>query len=214
MRNIGCSLIAMVGMLMLGAAANSQPAISRGEQFISTSYQGCMARARTAFQSLGWVNIGSGGDYVNAFKGESGAYITCNESPAGRTIVNVFVASNGPNSGAERTALQAAINSVAAPPVAATAPAPVAGRSFTWNENGRNLGAMRFAADGSAVIDGSGNYLQHRWRVEGCCSLIVSTLDGTYVTRLAWDSQQGAYVGTRDASSRVQDGVRTVLTAQ
>lgn len=207
-----CGLVIAMGVAVAGAAS-AQPAISRGEQYVGIGYQECMDRARAAFQSQGWVNIGSGGSYVNAFKGESGAYITCNESPAGRTIVNIFVASNSPNSGAERVALQTAMGSTGSPPIAA-GPAPIAGRSFSWIDNGRSNGTIQFSANGTAVIDWYEQYRNQVWRIDGCCALIVSTLDGAYVTRLTWDSQQEAYVGVRDASSRTQDGVRTIMRAQ
>lgn len=212
MRGWLCGLVIAMGVTFTGVAW-AQPAVSRGEQIFSINYQDCMARARAAFQSQGWVNIGEGGSYVNAFKGESGAYITCNESPAGRTIVNIFVASNSPNSGAERVALQSAMNSSPPPPIAA-GPAPIAGRSFTWMDNGRSNGVIQFAANGTATIDWYEQYRNQVWRIDGCCALIVSTLDGAYITRLTWDPQQGAYVGVRDASSRVQDGVRTIMRPQ
>lgn len=212
MRGWLCGLVIAMGVVVTGEAW-AQPAVSRGEQYFNIGYQECMDRARAAFQSQGWVNIGSGGSYVNAFKGESGAYITCNESPAGRTIVNIFVASNSPNSGAERVALQTAMGS-GAPPVVDAGPAPIAGRSFTWIDNGRTNGTIQFAANGTAVIDWYEQYRNQVWRIDGCCALIVSTLDGAYVTRLTWDPQQKAYVGVRDGSSRAQDGVRTIMRPQ
>lgn len=98
-----------LGVSLVAATAAAQPAMSRGEQTLPLSYNDCMARARSAFEGHGWVNIGAGGAFTNAFRGGSGAYILCNEATPGRMIVNIVVATNGGDAGAERQQLQGAM---------------------------------------------------------------------------------------------------------
>lgn len=108
-----------LGLLLLAGSAAAQPAMSRGEQTPHLSYNDCMARARSAFEGRGRVNIGAGGAFTNAFRGGSGAYILCNEATAGRKIVDIAVATMGGDAGAERQQFQGAMadrTSVPRPP--------------------------------------------------------------------------------------------------
>lgn len=109
MRYLAATTLILALALALATPVLAQPAMSRGEQILPLSYQDCMSRAAGAFRSYGWVNIGSGGAYTNAFRGGSGAYITCNEAVPGRMIVNIFVASNGGDAARERQELQGAM---------------------------------------------------------------------------------------------------------
>ena len=106
---VQCSLIFALAFFALAFSVSAQPAMSRGEQLLPISYDECIRRAEQAFASEGWVNIGKGGAFVNAFKENHGAYIMCNVAPENKIWVNIVVASLSQNDnvpGAERVKLQ------------------------------------------------------------------------------------------------------------
>lgn len=104
-----CSLLFALAFLVLAFPVSAQPAMSRGEQRLSINYDECIRRAEYAFTNEGWVNIGKGGAFVNAFKENHGAYIMCNVAPENKMWVNIVVASLSQDTnipGAERVKLQ------------------------------------------------------------------------------------------------------------
>ena len=108
-RTVGCGFLFALAFFTLASSAAAQPAMSRGEQLLPISYNECIQRAEQAYNAEGWVNIGKGGAFVNAFKENNGAYIMCNVAPENKIWVNIVVASNSGNSnvpGAERVCLQ------------------------------------------------------------------------------------------------------------
>ncbi|HEX3083817.1 MAG TPA: hypothetical protein VHP99_04780 [Pyrinomonadaceae bacterium] len=108
-RTVRCGFLLALAFFAFAASAAAQPTMSRGEQLLPISYNECIRRAEQAYLAEGWVNIGKGGAFVNAFKENNGAYITCNVAPENKTWVNIFVASNsgdGGVPGAERVKLQ------------------------------------------------------------------------------------------------------------
>lgn len=207
--------------LLTGSAA-AQPAMSRGEQALPLSYNDCMARARSAFEAYGWVNIGAGGAFTNAFRGGSGAYILCNEATPGRMIVNIIVATNGGDAGAERQQLQGAM---ADPKSIPRTPATPTASGCGWvngndprggNDYGRgilNADAHRnhVMANGAAV---SPPIVASRFEVlRGCLSrdayanlyADASVLVASYGRAIGWPDGQDPRVSTdpgRGVSSR------------
>ena len=114
--------LALIGLVAVGSAS-AQPAMSRGEQRLSLSYDECMSRAVNAFTKEGWVNIGKGGAFVNAFKQNHGAYIMCNVAPENKIWVNIVVASLSQDNnvpGAERVQLQKWMDQPASGPPVST----------------------------------------------------------------------------------------------
>ena len=96
-------------LFMAASAVCAQPAVSRGQQILSITYEECLRRAQGAYSAEGWVNIGTSWNAVNAFKDNHAAYIVCNPDPNGKMAVNVFVASSTNDSGVpgyERQKLQ------------------------------------------------------------------------------------------------------------
>lgn len=107
-KNFVCLIIMLAGFAIFSSIL-AQPTMSRGEQRLSISYDECMSRAENAFTNEGWVNIGKGGAFVNAFKDNHGAYIMCNVAPENKIWVNIVVASLSQDDnvpGAERVKLQ------------------------------------------------------------------------------------------------------------
>jgi len=118
--------VAALGLAGTPGGVHATPTLSRGELTLNLGYGDCMQRAREAFQSLGWVNIGAGGAFTSGFRGDQGAYITCNEVAPGRVLVNIFVASDSRDAnvpGAARVQLQDAMGG-APPPRAAAGGGP------------------------------------------------------------------------------------------
>src|SRR5262245_5707383 len=75
-----------------------------------------------------------------------------------------------------------------------------------WIDNGRSLGFITFAANGTAKATWIG--VPQAWRFEGSDLLVLA--NGTqWVTRLRFDPGSSSFHGTRDRSSQTQDGVRT-----
>jgi hypothetical protein len=108
-RTVRCGFVLAVAFFAFASSASAQPTMSRGEQLLPISYNECIRRAEQAYIAEGWVNIGKGGAFVNAFKENNGAYITCNVAPENKIWANIFVASNSGDSnvpGGERVKLQ------------------------------------------------------------------------------------------------------------
>jgi len=108
-RTVRCGFLLALAFFTLASSGLAQPTLSRGEQLLPISYNECIQRAEQAYLAEGWVNIGKGGAFVNAFKANNGAYITCNVAPENKIWVNIFVASNSGDSGipgGERVCLQ------------------------------------------------------------------------------------------------------------
>ena len=108
-RMVQCGFLIALAFLALASSASAQPSMSRGQQLIGITYDECMRRGEEAFAKEGWGRIGKGGAFVNAFKGNHGAYIMCNPSPDNRIWVNIVVASFAQDDnvpGAERVKLQ------------------------------------------------------------------------------------------------------------
>jgi len=106
---VRCAFLLALAFFALASSGAAQPAMSRGEQLLPISYNECIQRAEQAYLAEGWVNIGKGGAFVNAFKENNGAYIMCNVAPENKIWVNIVVASNsgdGNVPGAERVKLQ------------------------------------------------------------------------------------------------------------
>jgi hypothetical protein len=108
-RTVRRGFLLALAFFALASSALAQPTMSRGEQLLPISYNECIQRAEQAYLAEGWVNIGKGGAFVNAFKQNNGAYIMCNVAPENKIWVNIVVASNSGNAGVpggERVCLQ------------------------------------------------------------------------------------------------------------
>ena len=108
-RTAGYGFLLALAFFALASSASAQPSMSRGEKLLPISYDECVRRAEQAFVAEGWVNIGKGGAFVNAYKENNGAYITCNVAPENKIWVNIFVASHsgdGNVPGGERVKLE------------------------------------------------------------------------------------------------------------
>jgi len=106
-------------VIMLVAVSYAQPVMSRGQQILKINYDECLRRAQSAFSTEGWVNIGTSGNAVAAFKGINASYIVCNPAPDTTMAVNIFVASSSTDSGvpgAERQRLQQRMDPSGTPP--------------------------------------------------------------------------------------------------
>lgn len=115
MKGLACSILVALSMSPLTAANAASPAVSRGEELLSVTFEECIARARSAFVAEGW-SVSETGDasYLLGRKDIHTAYITCSPAPPddgnkNKVWANVFVAStadDGAVPGAERTRLQ------------------------------------------------------------------------------------------------------------
>lgn len=83
--------------------------------------------------------------------------------------------------------------------------------SFSWSDNGSTLGTIFFYADGSGKASWSSDI--HYWKVDANGDLVVSAMGRSYVTRFILDFSTGSFIGLRDESSLVQDGVQASLKA-
>lgn len=153
-----------VVMSLLPLIAAAQPAVSRGQQILSISYEECLRRAQGAYSAESWGNIGTSGNAVNAFKGIHAAYIICNPAPDAKMAVNVFVASSSNDSGVpgyERQRLQARMEGADPPP------AVTADSCWRWQiemKTGSRAEAMlRLKPNGQALIPQWG-LTNGRWR--------------------------------------------------
>jgi hypothetical protein len=102
-----------VGLLLVAAAAQAQPAMSRGEQELPIPFDECMRRAEAGLLAEGYGNFWRTGSSVAGYRDIHHAVIMCNGSPNGMTWVNIVVGSShddGNVPGAERERLQAQLN--------------------------------------------------------------------------------------------------------
>lgn len=206
--------LAIAALAMFTVTCLAQPAMSRGQQHLSISYNDCLSRAQRALQNAGF-SAGGAGNFAQGFKDVSGAYIICNDAPGGGMIVNIVVATNVNDAGVPgqlRQMLQAQMENPGTPP-----PRQPAGdmrtllltTTFDWIDNGSRLGTITFSADGRAVPTWSG--MAHTWRIDPNGELMVYA-DGTrYVVRLRYDPRGPSFSGARDRTSQTQDGVQTVM---
>lgn len=72
-RTVQCGVLLALAFFTLASSVSAQPTMSRGEQLLPINYNECIRRAEQAFVAEGWVNIGRGGAFVNAFKENNGA---------------------------------------------------------------------------------------------------------------------------------------------
>lgn len=158
-----CDIFCVLTFFALASTVLAQPAMSRGEQLLSISYDECMRRAEQAFSSEGWVNIGKGGAYVNAFKESHGAYIMCNVAPEKKIWVNIVVASSSQNnfSGSERVKLQEQMGNPKSNQTASTT-------CWKWSvemiDGSQHQSILKMFSDGRVTIDWG---LSGTWRSEG-----------------------------------------------
>ena len=173
--------------LALSISAAAQPAMSRGEQRLSASYDECMQRAVNAFTNEGWSNIGKGGAFVNAFKDNHGAYIMCNVAPENKIWVNIVVASLSQDNnvpGAERVKLQKWMDQ----PVSSTTTGP--GNSTRWvYRDGSFSDTHIYYADGTVKSGG----VTGTWSVVG--NELVTQWPNGWSNRFLWN-QSGQLTGT------------------
>lgn len=156
-----CVVVLMVAMIAMG-----QPAVSRGQQVLSISYDECLRRAQGAFSDESWNQIGTSGNAVNAFKSIHASYIVCNPAPDTKMAVNIFVASSSNDSGVpgyERQRLQARMEgTVPSPP-------PVTSTCWRWQvemKNGtRTEAVLVMSSDGVAKL--ARWSMTGRWRWDG-----------------------------------------------
>lgn len=113
-KTLRLGILALFIATVFVSVSHAQPAMSGGgEQLLPLTYDECMNRAKQAFVGEGWVNIGGGGAFVQAFKGIHGAYIMCNVAPENKVWANIVVASSSNDAGvpgAERVNLQRRMN--------------------------------------------------------------------------------------------------------
>ncbi len=155
------SLLFALAFFVLASTVSAQPAMSRGEQLLPISYDECMRRAEQSFAREGWVNIGKGGAFVQAFKENHGAYIMCNGAPENKIWVNVVVASSSPDKnvpGAERVKLQERMGQ---------SQSESSGFTGNWTyQDGSFSDTFIFSANGT-VITPNNSSVTARWSVEG-----------------------------------------------
>jgi len=82
---------------------------------------------------------------------------------------------------------------------------------FTWKDNGKYLGTISFSADGFAHPSWSN--ITHKWQLtEDDHVLLVLANGNQYVSRLRWNNVTQCFEGNRDKTSKIQDGVYTIMT--
>ncbi len=216
--------------LILGNCAVSclaQPAMSRGQQQLSLNYNECMDRARQALRNVGFTMEGAG-NAAQGWREASGAYIMCNEAPGGGMVVNIVVATITNDAGvpgALRQCLQAQMERPGTPSTCGNTGAPPGGgcttlstydllvsRTFDWADNGRNLGTIKFDKNGTAYP--TWNNLIETWRLDQNGDLVKDYNHGEIVVRLKRQGQGCTFNGQRDPTSRIKDGVTTIMTAK
>ena len=80
---------------------------------------------------------------------------------------------------------------------------------FEWIDNGRSIGTITFAPDGT----GRATWINvsQAWRVDPNGNLMIYA-DGTrWVVRMIFDSATNSFSGARDVTSQTQDGVQTLM---
>jgi|ERR1051326_938295 hypothetical protein len=133
----------------------AQPAMSRGQQQLSVTYNECMNRARQALRSVGFTVEGAG-NAAQGWRGESGAYIMCNEAPGNAIVVNIVVASISNDAGVPgnlRQLLQAQMER----PGAAVPGASACGLGSRWEETEEGWRATWTRRGASNIFDVDSN---------------------------------------------------------
>ncbi|MEK7724398.1 MAG: hypothetical protein AAB336_08635 [Acidobacteriota bacterium] len=185
MKKMSCKksvwLIIIGIVFTITSTVSAQPAMSRGEQRLSISYDECISRAERAFTNEGWVNIGKGGAFVNAFKENNGAYIMCNVAPDNKIWVNIVVASSSQDNsiaGGERVKLQRQMENSGS-----TASCNVPKISGTYSTSGDPVGIMVIDyQNGSYVSIKYGkdeNSLVNRFEGNFNCNVLSGTFTNT-----------------------------------
>jgi len=91
------------------ASEAAAPGWSRGQQDLAVSYDECRARSTAALKAEGYKIDYDAGAFSVGIKDPHTAVISCHPIAAGKTAVNIVVASNGPGGGEERVRLQTAM---------------------------------------------------------------------------------------------------------
>jgi hypothetical protein len=81
-------------------------------------------------------------------------------------------------------------------------------RTFAWIDNGNQIGTITFTQDGVARVTWTPG--ASTWRIDTNGDLVITDTGADYVVRLTFDGTS-AFLGRRDPTSRVQDGVQTQL---
>jgi hypothetical protein len=198
-RDYLCGLLFILAFFAFVSAVSAQPAMSRGEQLLPISYDECIRRAERAYTDEGWVNIGKGGAYVNAFKENNGAYIMCNVAPENKIWVNIVVASSSGDSGvpgSERVKLQGRMGqssaSVAGCGLGRTWSDTESGISQTWTRRGSSdvfdvsgmINGSPFTAEQTIEIKGNKVFINRYKAGDGNTCTFEGTIqsDGVTVT--------------------------------
>jgi F5/8 type C domain len=103
------AIAVVAAMTVLSPVVHAQPSMSRGQQELPVGNAECLRRAGAAMAAEGF-SPGGAGNFAQGFRGDSGAYIICNDSSAQQSVVNIVVASLSQDSGVPgsvRQALQA-----------------------------------------------------------------------------------------------------------
>ena len=103
------STFLLISVTIAGAMVEAQPSMSRGQQVVAVGNAECLRKAGAALAAEGFSQEGAG-NFAQGFRGESGAYIICNDAGAQQSMVNIVVASLSQDSGVPgsiRQALQA-----------------------------------------------------------------------------------------------------------
>ena len=108
-RVLSSTIIFIMAMTLCSGIVEAQPSMSRGQQLLAVGNGECLRRAAGAMAAEGF-SAGGAGNFAQGFRGDSGAYIICNDAGAQQSVVNTVVASLSQDSGvpgAIRQALQA-----------------------------------------------------------------------------------------------------------
>ena len=192
---VQCGFLFALAFFTFASSASAQPSMSRGEQLLPISYNECIQRAEKSFLAEGWVNLGKGGAFVNAFKENNGAYIMCNVAPENKIWVNIVVASNSGNAnvpGAQRVCLQAQMDQPGASRCGATESGTTGGGT-TWRyRDGGFTDIQIFLPNGTAKSE-SNREASGTWSTEGG-ELVVKWWNG-WVNRYPWNSSASKLTG-------------------
>ena len=208
-------------------ACLAQPVMSRGQQQVPVTYNECLSRAQRALATVGFTT-GGAGNFAQGWKEASGAYIICNDAPGGGMVVNIVVSTIGNDAGVPgqlRQCLQAQMEKPGSPTACRSSGPPSGGgcagistydllvsKTFDWADNGRHLGTITYDRNGTAhptwvpVVE--------TWRLDRNGDLIKDYKAGEIVVRLTRQGQSCTFKGVRDVTSRVKDGVDTLMTAR
>lgn len=204
------SLCALLLCLAAYTSFAQAPGWSRGQQNLAITYDECMRRAPAALQAEGYRIDYNSGNFAVGIKDVHTAVIICSPAPEAKMLVHIVVASNGEGGGIEREKLQAQMERPGARQPGGSCSTPdFFNTTFVWNDNGRDLGTIKFHRDGRAEVTWIN--VTHTWRTDRNGDLMVYA-DGTrWVIRLRFDTNTCTFKGARDSTSQTQDGVQTVI---